>query len=71
MDSWASIAGSVRSARYALESFRLRNERRVLDEALIVFGPSGRQLTRGIDGRRSDRVPAPAEASRPSPDSGK
>jgi hypothetical protein len=44
---------------------KLCNQRGMLHETLIVFGPGRGEFARGIDRRRANRIPAAAEAGRP------
>lgn len=57
--------GQVGEARAG--KLELGDQRGVLNEPLIVFGPRGRQLPRGIDRRNTDRVPATTKAPSPLP----
>lgn len=45
----------------------LGDQRGVLNEPLIVFGPGGRQFPRRINRRNTDRVPASTKARSPLP----
>src|SRR5262249_3272081 len=42
----------------------LEDQCRVLHEALIILGPGGRELARGVDRRRACRIPSAAKAFR-------
>ncbi len=51
----------VREPRPA--QLELHDERRMLDETLIIFSPGSGKLARSINRRHADRVPAATEAS--------
>jgi len=62
-DAQAGKRGPVRQiCQQSTLDPQLRNKRRMLDKALIIFSPGGGKFARSIYCRSADRVPPPAEA---------
>lgn len=58
-------SGIRQIGKMCIAEMQLRNQRRMLNETLVVFRPGRRKLARGIKSGQTDGIPTPSEASSP------